>query len=74
MKIKVVSTIVLDTEKISKVNTNVKNAIERESRNKGSDRIGRLWAWDEARKQDAPDITLEILSAKRSNDDEQETA
>ena len=61
MKIKVTSTIILDTDKISKLNNAVRATIEREAFNKGSDRIGRLWAWKEANKQDIPDITLELL-------------
>lgn len=62
MKIKVVSTIILDTEKINSIGKEVvKASIEREAFNKGSDRVGRLWAWDEANKQDIPDITLELL-------------
>ncbi len=61
MKIKITTTIILDTEKISKVNSHVKTCIEKEALNKGSDRIGRLWAWQEANKQDIPDITLELL-------------
>lgn len=61
MKIKVTATIIVDTDKISKLNNNVKTAIEREAFNKGTDRIGRLWAWKEANKQDIPDITLELL-------------
>ena len=61
MKIKVTSTIILDTEKIDTINKVVKTSIEREAFNKGSDRIGRLWAWEEANKQDIPDITLELL-------------
>ncbi len=61
MKIKVTSTIILDTDKINKINNNVKAAIEKEAFNKGSDRIARLWAWDEAQQQDIPDITLELL-------------
>jgi len=61
MKIKVTSTIIVDTDQISKVNGNVKAAIEREALTPGSDRIGRLWAWDEAHKQGIPDITLEII-------------
>ncbi len=61
MKIKVTATILLDTDKIDTINNNVKTCIEREAFNKGSDRIGRLWAWQEANKQDIPDITLELL-------------
>ncbi len=60
MKIKVVATIMLDTDKIGKHGP-VKTSIEREAFNKGSDRIGRLWAWEEANKQDVPDISLELL-------------
>lgn len=62
MRIKVVSTIILDTEKINTIcNKVIKTSIEREAFNKGSDRVARLWAWDEANKQDIPDITLELL-------------
>lgn len=62
MKIKVTSTIILDTEKIDTIGGKVIRAsIEREVFNKGSDRIGRLWAWGEANKQNIPDITLELL-------------
>ena len=60
MKIKITSTIILDTDKISDVNKVVKTSIEREAFNKGSDRVAKLWAWDEANKQDIPDITLEL--------------
>ncbi len=60
MKIKVTSTIMLDTDMIDKHGP-VKTSIEREAFNKGSDRIGRLWAWEEANKQGIPDITLELL-------------
>lgn len=61
MKIKVTATIILDTERIQMVNKQARLAIEREAFNKGSDRVARLWAWDEANKQDIPDITLELL-------------
>uniref|UniRef100_A0A6M3K0W9 Uncharacterized protein n=1 Tax=viral metagenome TaxID=1070528 RepID=A0A6M3K0W9_9ZZZZ len=61
MIIKVTSIIMLDTEKIKTINKAVKVAIEREASNPGSDRIGRLWAWDEANRQDNPDIFLKII-------------
>ena len=59
MKIKVTSTIILNTERID--SKFVRASIEREVIKKGSDRIARLWAWDEANKQEVPDITLELL-------------
>ncbi len=61
MKIKVTATIILDTEKMESINKPVKTAIEKEAFNKGSDRIGRIWAWQEANKQNIPDISLELL-------------
>lgn len=60
MKIKVTSTIILDTDKIDKARA-TKVSIEREALNPGSERLGRLWAWDEANKQNTPDITLRII-------------
>jgi len=60
MRVKVTATIILDTDKIGKAD-NVKTAIEKEAFNMGTDRIARLWAWQEANKQDIPDITLELL-------------
>uniref|UniRef100_A0A6M3LWB1 Uncharacterized protein n=1 Tax=viral metagenome TaxID=1070528 RepID=A0A6M3LWB1_9ZZZZ len=61
MKIKVTSTIILDTDKIKGYNSSVRIAIEREAFNKGSNRVARIWAWEEANKQDIPNITLDLL-------------
>ncbi len=61
MKIKVVATIILDTEKMGSINKGVKTAIEQGAFNKGSSRLSRMWAWEEATRQDTPDISLELL-------------
>lgn len=62
MKVKVTMQAIIDTEKISKYNTGVKNTIEKSAFNKEPDNLANLWALSEIDYQGADKkISLELL-------------